>query len=749
MIRTVLVLIGAVAFGLNAPVGIAQVATWDPGVPKGFFKDEKPPNRLRDPKCKDCKEAMAKLQGALDDWYAMELTEGQADKKEAVGIQDNDKNAAKNAEGNGKIAEAKAGLGQPKDAGKAAQKKQEENSKKDAADKANKGMGAKDVLKEKIKKLLKELEDCEKKCPPPAEQAVQPETPTPKPVVPGGGGKTQVPAPPAFDIVIPTLPPCFDTERDREAYRKKLAELQEKITKLRKANDVLLAEPPDQAWKDYKDKLQKASEAIQEQNFPGDDGKDAIDKAKVPCPKGGGGGPAKGKTPGKPKAPRVRTGHNVSLDGGPTEDFCALISEDKIDVDFTGTGETCGHVADCRISNLTDETISCVIPPMVLESKSGKNQDYACPQSETVDVGPKSSKTVPIRGVCVARNKPPVNKDSGDDLKINNCDGDSRIPDDNADKFLNIATSIFQAADELLKGGDLKEIPYKDPEKKKDIVVQWATWADPEISEMTGVPPATKEDLKKVVYKQVEEKGPMTPKTKEKVDEGIDTIFEKIELTTKKAKDLEESAQSNPPQAGGGSMTISNDTPTPGPGTQEKPKKDKKDKKKKNKYLQSFDWWNNFVKEYPFVDWLEKKMKAGWADQVKDKAADDYNQKFRDFLGPKKSYNDLKQQRDDAEKKANAPGATQQDKDAFNKLDSDLKKLENDFKQDFNKTDDGKKAMGDLHEAEKAADKAHDAEKDAGKNIDPASKEAIENYMKDNPPPPELLHPPDPVQAFW
>jgi hypothetical protein len=31
----------------------------------------------------------------------------------------------------------------------------------------------------------------------------------------------------------------------------------------------------------------------------------------------------------------------------------------------------------------------------------------------------------------------------------------------------------------------------------------------------------------------------MTPKTKKKVDKGIDTIFEKVELTSAKAKELE------------------------------------------------------------------------------------------------------------------------------------------------------------------------------------------------------------------
>ena len=69
--------------------------------------------------------------------------------------------------------------------------------------------------------------------------------------------------------------------------------------------------------------------------------------------------------------------------------------------------------------------------------------------------------------------------------------------------------------------------------------MQWSIWTDPRICEITGDPPATKEDVKKVVYKQKEEERPMTPDTKKKIDKGIAEIFEKIELTTEKAKDLQ------------------------------------------------------------------------------------------------------------------------------------------------------------------------------------------------------------------
>src|SRR5207237_4566542 len=79
----------------------------------------------------------------------------------------------------------------------------------------------------------------------------------------------------------------------------------------------------------------------------------AADKITKICPPppgktatggGGTGGGTTGPGKGKPKKERTRTGHNVSFEGGPEDDFCALISEDKIKIDSSGTGETIGHV---------------------------------------------------------------------------------------------------------------------------------------------------------------------------------------------------------------------------------------------------------------------------------------------------------------------------------------------------------------------------------------------------------------------
>ena len=222
-----------------------------------------------------------------------------------------------------------------------------------------------------------------------------------------------------------------------------------------------------------------------------------------------------------------------------------------VKIDTVGTGETIGHVADLRLENVTDQPINCVVPPMVLESKSGKNQDYVCPKGETLKIDPHGTATVPMDGVCVKRNKPPVGKGVTGDLVVNTGDPTvpqnpgSHVPAKQARDLLRLCTSKYDAADKLQKDGALKDLPYKDKQKQKDIVVQWSTWSDPQVCAIVGTPAATKDDLKKVVYKQVEEKGPMTPATKKKVDQGIDTIFEKVELTTAKAKDVEKPEQAH------------------------------------------------------------------------------------------------------------------------------------------------------------------------------------------------------------
>ena len=223
---------------------------------------------------------------------------------------------------------------------------------------------------------------------------------------------------------------------------------------------------------------------------------------------------------------------------------------DQVEVEPTGTGETIGHVADLKILNLTNEPLSFTIPAFILESKSGANQATACPYEQNVALDPLQTKIVPVNGVCVNRDKPPAGRGVAGDLVMNVGDStgpanpDFHFSAKQVGDLLRICGSIYDAADQLQQEGALRDFPYKDKQQQKDILVQWSTWTNARVCEISQAPLATKDDLKKVAYKQIEQKGAMTSDTRKKIDKGIDTISEKVELTSAKAKDLEKPDQS-------------------------------------------------------------------------------------------------------------------------------------------------------------------------------------------------------------
>jgi len=709
------ILVCAIVFQF-AQSGRAETSPWDPGIPKDLFKTG-PPGQLRDAKCKECADKMAALQAALDDWYAMRLAE--IDKS----LSDSIKPPPKTQERLEKErTDLLTGLGKPKDDGKAAKEKQKENTGKDVKDPKNKGKKPKDILKDKIAQALKDLQDCEANCPTP-----ETETPTPTPEETTPTPETQKPPALPNPITLPTPPLCFDTEADREAFIdkwEKVVSEQLDLARRSRVNANGKQGNKQDPWYIY---YSKSAEIYQKS---ADDVRKIIDaaadktKTPVPCPKktttDGGGTSKPTPTPkGKPKKQRTTTGHNISFDDGGaglSEDFCALISENKIRIDDTfGTGETIGHVADLVIENLTDQPIEVTIPPMVLESRSRKNQHYGSRGGDTVEVPPHSKKKVPLDGICLARNKPPVGKDVGGDLAINDCDRDVHISHDDAHRMMRIAESKYEAADKLEEEGKLNEMPYRDKKKRKEIVEQWSTWMDPRISEITGAAPATKDDLKKVVYKQVEEQGPVTPDKKKKIDHGIDTLWDKIELTTEKAKDFEKppaEEKTAPAIPSGTGENISNDTPTPAPQTQEKKKKEKKKK--------------NWPK--PIQDWVDKKNAADDAHDALSAARISYKNKLWDY-GRKVSPHAkaLADKLEDANKKANEPGATQADRAAADKALKELEKQMGELEKDYQKTPEGQKEFDKMRDAEKAADKANAAEKEAEKKLPPGvDKDAVQ-----------------------
>ena len=228
------------------------------------------------------------------------------------------------------------------------------------------------------------------------------------------------------------------------------------------------------------------------------------------------------------------------------ESLAAMAFSGRIEVTTIGTGKSIGHVADLRIRNLTGERIAVPVPAMVLESGSRKYQHYACPHAQTVIVGPHGTKTVPIDGICLVRDKPPVGKGVTGELII--CDGnpsspgapDSHFTAKEAGKLTRVAKSYDAAAEKLEREGAFQDMPFREPKKRKEVVTQWGVWSDPKIAKITHCRRATKQDFKKTITRQAEKEKPLAPEAKAKLDREMDDVFKDIELTTKEAKNLEE-----------------------------------------------------------------------------------------------------------------------------------------------------------------------------------------------------------------
>ena len=226
--------------------------------------------------------------------------------------------------------------------------------------------------------------------------------------------------------------------------------------------------------------------------------------------------------------------------------LAVLAHSGQIKVVTIGTGETIGHVGDLRIQNLTSRRLTVPVPAMVLESASGRSQDYACFQPQDVVLEPDETKTIPIDGVCLMRDKPPVGKGVTGEMVIDDGnpasppDPKSHLPPKAAGKLERVAKSCHDAAHKLRKKGTFKHMPYTDPETQEKIATQWSVWSDPTVAKLTGSKPATKEDLKKTITHQAERKHRLTTKAKEELDSGVDEIFKDVQLTGKEAKNLEE-----------------------------------------------------------------------------------------------------------------------------------------------------------------------------------------------------------------
>lgn len=218
----------------------------------------------------------------------------------------------------------------------------------------------------------------------------------------------------------------------------------------------------------------------------------------------------------------------------------------KIQLVTTGRGQTIGHVADLKIKNLTGHSLQVRIPGLLLESSSRKYQHYACPFGQTVSVGAGASVSVRLEGVCLVRNRPPVSNGMAGELIPSDgnpgsvhCEG-SHIPAKSAGKLIRVAKSYCVAAIELEKSGAFKNMPYHNSKEREKIAAQWGVWSDPTVARLGGGKRATQKEMEKTFVRQAEKEKPLTREDKAQIAQGVAQIFQDVQLTSEKAKSLEE-----------------------------------------------------------------------------------------------------------------------------------------------------------------------------------------------------------------
>jgi hypothetical protein len=370
-----------------------------------------------------------------------------------------------------------------------------------------------------------------------------------------------------------------------------------------------------------------------------------------------------------------------------------FVARGAVKIDIVGTGETIGHIADAKIENVSHENANFYFPPAVLESKSGKNQDYVAPRGQDVALKPGESKTIPIDGTCLERNRPPEPAGQGGDLVLDDGTWTSTKSDWFNDQpevvrnILRIVEAKYEEIDREWGEGVFKDFPYSDPKKCKDIAVQWSTWEDPRIAELVGGPPTNKDDFKKVINDQAKKHGPVSRDTRKRLDKGADDMWDTIELTSEKAKDLEHPTTTE---------NVSDETPTPAPEwTKEKFKEWKNELKKLR------DDWK--TKEKLFYATLLKKAIA---QQKYDKALKDFYEK------------DERWKKANAKRDAESKKGTLLDNPNFADAIIELTDIEVKLEREFKKIEEGKKLAEELKGAQAELDKADTDQKQAKEKYD-------------------------------
>ena len=224
-------------------------------------------------------------------------------------------------------------------------------------------------------------------------------------------------------------------------------------------------------------------------------------------------------------------------------------------------------------------------------------------------------------------------------------------------------------------------------------------------------------------------------KTKDHESTTADT-FSQVQLTGEQAKD--ETKPDMPP----GTFNVSDNQPSPAPKeeksggstTDNSPKttdnppaqsdsSKTEEKPAEKKFVPKPSW------SKPIQDWLDLRQARIDAENDSKTASDSYQTGLNEFLGKSQHLGDLIKQAHEARAKAEAKGATQADKDAYEKAMKEENAQFAALERDFANTPEGQTATTVVRDAKKKVAGAKKAEEEAAKEIDKKTQKMVLNKM--------------------
>ena len=179
---------------------------------------------------------------------------------------------------------------------------------------------------------------------------------------------------------------------------------------------------------------------------------------------------------------------------------------------------------------------------MLLESRTGKFQHYACPFGQSIQLAAQGTATVPLEGMCLTHARPAVGNGATGELLPN--DGNPYLPrpagshftPTEARKLVRVTESYYLASDQLERRGAYRHLPYRDAKTRTKVATQIGLWQDPQVAKMTGSKPVTQKEIERACVDEQDNRQALTPAAKDQFEQGVAEVSKAVTLTTQEAK---------------------------------------------------------------------------------------------------------------------------------------------------------------------------------------------------------------------